>query len=273
MHSNKIARFVLMRFNIEFPGYEHLDNNASDWLEYRLRLAELTSFHSLKLQSLNEFKLVIMISCATPESFIDALVGATQGLEVILLQAHGALPKSLSSTLLDNAEADCVAIQTSRLDSDDMLHPDYLLKMDEFCTKNSLLPELASSPRYFRYLHGQDYVTRNATYSRIAYPENAFGTLVEPINDGILTVLCESHKRISKRFVSFSLDDDTPMWCRILHGSNLVNKPRKPLSLTGHFPVHSDLAEFAKRPTVHPPQKYEPAPRPPRLKESRLRRG
>ena len=264
MHSKNIARFVLMRFNIEFPGYEHLDNNDSDWLEYRLRLAELTSFYSLKLQSLDRFKLVILISGATPESFIDALKAATQGLDVILIQAETAVPKTLSSTLLDHVDAECRAIQTSRIDSDDMFHPDYLLKMDEFCAGNNLFPELANNRRYFRYLHGQDYVTRNATYSRVAYPENAFGTLIEPVNDGILTVLCDNHKRMSKRFVSFSLDDDTPMWCRVLHGSNLLNRPRKPLPLTGHFPVHPDLAEFAKRPSVHPPQKHGPAAHPPR---------
>jgi hypothetical protein len=264
MHSKAISRFVLMRFNIEFPGYTHLDNNDPGWLEYRLKLAELTSFHSLKLQSLNDFKLVIMISGATSESFVDALKGATQGLDVILLRTDSADPKRMSSTLLTHADAECTAIQTSRLDSDDMFHPDYLSRINEYCAGNDLFPDAAESPLYFRYLHGQDYVTRKARYSRIAYPENAFGTLIEPAKDHLLTVLCDSHKRMSKRFTSFSLDDDMPMWCRIMHGSNLFNKPRKPLPLGGHFPVHPGLAEFAKRPTVHPPQKLEPAPQHPR---------
>jgi Putative rhamnosyl transferase len=263
MHSRNIARFVLMRFNIEFPGYEYLDNNDLVWLDYRLRLAKLTSFHSLKLQSLDKFKLVLMISGDTPTSFVDALKEATKDLDVVLLKTQTALPKSLSSTLRNCVDADCTAIQTSRLDSDDMFHPDYLLKIDEYCARNDLLPEVADSPTYFRYLYGQDYVVHSGAYSRISYPENAFGTLVEPLQDSILSVLCENHKRMSKRFVSFSLADDTPMWCRIHHGSNLVNKPRKPLPMTGHFSVHPGLAEFAKLPTVHPPRKYEPALYPP----------
>lgn len=272
MHSKKIARFVLMRFNVEFPGYEHIDTNDLNWLEYRLRLAELTSFYSLKLQSLNKFKLIIMINSATPENFIDALKTATQGLDVFLFKAESAFLKNISSTLLDNVEGECMAIQTSRIDSDDMFHPDYLRNINEYCDKNNLFPEIANSPRYFRYPHGQDYLTNSATYNRIFYPENAFGTLIEPLSDSILTVFCAEHTLISKRFVSFSLDNDRPMWCRILHGSNLLNKPRKPLPMTSYFPVHPDLAEFAKIPPVHPPHKYEPAPRPSRKKASRLRR-
>ena len=263
MLSRKVARFVLMRFNVPFPGFEHLDNNDLEWLEYRLKLAELTSFYSLKLQSLSEFKLVMLINSATPESFIDALRSATQGLDIIVFQAESTAPQNLSSTLLENVDADCIAIQTSRIDSDDMFHPDYLRKIDEYCAENSLDSILAKSPRYFRYPHGQDYVTHSAKYTRILYPDNAFGTLIEPMTDSIRTVFCDNHKRMSKRFVSFALDDDKAMWCRVLHGSNLLNKPRKPLPLTGHFPVHPDLAEFAKLPTIHPPQKYDPAPRPP----------
>lgn len=229
MHSRNIARFVLMRFNVQFPGYEQLDNNDAEWLEYRLKLAELTSFYSLKLQSLRKFNLVMLISSATPGSFIEALRGATEGLDVILFQAEGPAPKNISATLLNKADPGCIAIQTSRIDSDDMIHPDYLRNIDDYCAKNDLLPEIAKGPRYFRYPRGQDYLMHNARYSQIHYPENAFGTLIEPTNDRILTVLCDHHKRMSKRFVSFSIDDDTPMWCRILHGSNLSNKPRKPL--------------------------------------------
>jgi hypothetical protein len=261
-----------MRFNVEFPGYEHLDYNSREWLDYRLSLAELTSFHSLKLQSLKEFKLVMLISSATPESFMDALRRATQGLDVILFKAESASPGNLSSALLENVDAGCLAIQTSRIDSDDMFHPDYLRSIQDYCVKNNLFPDLANEARYFRYPSGQDYLTHRARYNRILYPENAFGTLIEPANDSVLTVFCDKHKRMSKRFVSHSLDDDRPMWCRIIHGSNLSNKPRKPLPLTGHFPVHPDLAEFARRPAVHPPQKHEPAPRPPRMNEERLRR-
>jgi Putative rhamnosyl transferase len=264
MHSKDIAVFVLMRFNVEFPGFEDLDNNDPDWLDYRLRLAELTSFHSLKQQSHFNFRLVVLINSATPASFIDALITATRGLNAILLKAESAFPDNLASTLLDHVDSDCIAIQTSRIDSDDMYHPDYLRNIDAYCIRNDLFPELTSSPRYFRYPHGQDYLTQSATYNRILYPENAFGTLIEPLSDSIQTVFCDKHKRISKRFVSYSLDDGKPMWCRILHGSNLLNKPRKPLPLNGHFPVHPDLAEFARQPTVHPPQKVRPAPRLPK---------
>lgn len=264
MHSKDIAVFVLMRFNVEFPGFEHLDNNDPDWLDYRLRLAELTSFHSLKQQSLSNFRLVVLINRATPPSFIDALTTATQGLNAILLHADSAFPKNLTSTLLDNVDSGCRAIQTSRIDSDDMYHPDYLRNIEAYCVRNDLFPELATSPRYFRYPNGQDYLTHSATYNRILYPENAFGTLIEPLDDGIQTVFCDKHKRMSKRFVSYALDDGQPMWCRILHGSNLLNKPRRPLPLNGHFPVHPDLAEFARQPAVHPPHKYEPAPLPPK---------
>lgn len=271
MHSTSVATFVLMRFNVEFPGYEHLDYNSVEWLEYRLKLAELTSFHSLKLQSLKEFKLVVLVSSATPERIVDALKQATQGLDVILFQAESASPRNLSSTLLENTDAGCMAIQTSRIDSDDMFHPDYLRAIDEYCIKNNLLPELAREARYFRFPNGQDYLTHRARYNRILYPENAFGTLIEPVNNRILTVFCDSHKRMSKRFISYSLEDDRPMWCRVIHGSNLSNKPRKPLPLLGHFKVHPDLAEFARRPSVHPPQKYEPASRPPQVNEDRLR--
>ncbi|MFM7442869.1 MAG: glycosyltransferase, partial [Tabrizicola sp.] len=90
MDNRNVATFVLMRFNVEFPGYEHLDTNSREWLDYRLRLAELTAFHSLKLQSLKNFKLVLLVSNATPESFLDALSHATQGLDVIFLQADSA---------------------------------------------------------------------------------------------------------------------------------------------------------------------------------------
>lgn len=261
MDSTNIARFVLMRFNVEFPGFEHLDNTDPDWLDYRLKLAELTSFHSLRLQSRKDFKLVILVNSATPDAFIAALGQATQGLEVVVVKAESILPESLSATLLDRAKDDCMAIQTSRLDSDDMYHPDYLRNLDAYCASHDLFPALADSPRYFRYLHGQDYVTHGGTYSRIAYPENAFGTLIEPRGDGVLTVFCDHHKRMSKRFVSFSLTDETPMWCRVLHGSNLLNKPRKPLPLAGHLPVHPDLPAFARLPPVHPPHKHPPAPR------------
>ncbi|HLQ17342.1 MAG TPA: glycosyltransferase [Tabrizicola sp.] len=248
-----------MRFNVPFPGYEHLDNNNPEWLQYRLELAELTSFHSLKQQSLSSFKLVILIDPNTPESFIDALTRATRGLGTIFFKADSASPDTMTSTLLDHVDADCMAIQTSRIDSDDMFHPDYLLNISDYCTQNGLFAELEHSPRYFRYPHGQDYVTHSATCNRVLYPENAFGTLIEPVSNALKTVFCDNHKRMSKRFVSFSLDDEKAMWCRILHGSNLLNKPRKPLPLKGHFPVHPGLSEFAKRTPVHAPPRQGPA--------------
>ena len=140
MHSKDIAVFVLMRFNVEFPGFEHLDNNDPDWLDYRLRLAKLTSFHSLKQQSLSNFRLVVLINSATPASFIDALKAATRGLNAILMQADSAFPNNLASTLLDNVDSGCMAIQTSRIDSDDMYHPDYLRNIDAYCVQNDLFP-------------------------------------------------------------------------------------------------------------------------------------
>lgn len=272
MNNRTVARFVVMRFNVEFPGYEHLDTNSRDWLDYRLRLAELTAFHSLKLQSLKTFKLVLLVNSATPESFLEALRGATQGLDVIFLQAESTYPRNLPATLLENADAGCMALQTSRLDSDDMFHPDYLRRIDEYCVRNNLYPELAREARYFRFPHGQDYQTHRARYSRIFYPGNAFGTLIEPVNGKVMTVFCDNHRRMAKRFVSYSLDDDRPMWCRIIHGSNLSNKPRKPLPLSGHFPVHPDLVEFARHPAIHPPHKHEPAPLPAQMEARRAHR-
>lgn len=248
-----------MRFNVDFKRYAHLDNNDLTWLQYRLRLAELTSFYALQQQSFKNFKLVIMFNPAVPKMFLQDVANKLTDLDVILFSSYDNFTKDLHALLLQNCDPDCQAIQTTRIDSDDMIHPEFMAKIAAYCRDTDILGKLAFGPQYISFPTGQDFTTSSASYNGVDYPQNAFGTLIEPIGE-IKNVFSYKHNEMSKRFQTSYLAPDQSMWCRILHGSNLLNKPRALLPVKGGFPVHPDLVEFAKSPPVHPPQLYEPIP-------------
>ncbi|WP_417778621.1 glycosyltransferase [Stutzerimonas xanthomarina] len=244
----KIHKYVLMRFNSNMGAYLHLDNNNLDWLRYRLKLASLTSFWSLRNQVKKDFTLIIVMNSKTPDKFLNELEGELAGIpyyihltDTLALELSGEM-----SSVIRKLGGCSGLIQTTRIDSDDMLAQDYLDALDKDTDLESLEP-------IYRYAPVGQQFSLPQEFREIEYAANAFGTLIEPSGDKVKTVYIYAHPKMIKSFTSKSFGDSRAMWCMAIHGANLLNQLRNGCKPREEFPIHPELAKFLSHPSVVAP--------------------
>lgn len=112
-------------------------------------------------------------------------------------------------------------VRTTRLDTDDLISKDFFDKI------NSVTLESNTSQLLISFPGGANYDLEAEVFYYSSYPENPFLTLCQKnktpdefkcVYDQMHTVF---HKVVQKNFYIRSI---TPMWCSIIHGSNLANK-------------------------------------------------
>ncbi len=203
--------YIVTRFNAAcFPDRLDLADRRldTDWLKERMRLFRKYCYPSVLNQSWSGFEWILLCHPDGPGWMIDELRGM-DGLMIV----HDAK--------YDVRQADGDTLITTRLDSDDMLHSDFMRTIHEY------LPRYRMTRHHklvYSFENGYRYHERIGPNGemRLAYQKsNPFLTLFATArqDERTDTVYCTSHARLPETFPTH-YDTNLSAWCWVKHDAN-----------------------------------------------------
>jgi Putative rhamnosyl transferase len=235
--------FILTRFWFAKgpTGANATTSDVSQWFENRIKLFESYCLPSVVAQSCQEFTWMIYLDTRAPEQYVSkirGLVSPYKNTEVVTVKAWGvpSIVPSMGDITVNTSEVleDIVSrlagetdwVLTSRLDTDDGLHRDFVRRLHE-CIGDPK-EEFLNFPYGILFYRNRCYLYH--------HPRNAFISLFEPAKT-LKTVICGPHERLNEVGPIRQLPP-APGFVQIVHGANVSNKVRgyrvpKSLALQG----------------------------------------
>ena len=226
--------FLLTRFNVTdraklSPGLEQ------GWLSHRFDLFRQFCLPSIEGQRASNFCWLVHFDARTPQAALDQFKELVADLPVVIVlvepdgpDLHESAREAISKQLLPTTEW----VLTSRIDNDDALAADYLLRV-----QNALSGKSAA---FGTFSNGYEW---NGTrlYTR-HYPLSPFVNRIEPVAE-FQTVWEVEHRKVAS-CGEWSRIDGPPAWLQVVHGENISNVVRGRRTLMasieegGQFPVN-----------------------------------
>jgi len=204
---------------------------STKWLAFRLRLFERYCAPSVRAQTNQKFKWLLVVHPKTPSWFLNrALASSTNAFFVF--EGSGRLWPNWPRLVTPFTGTG--RLLTSRLDSDDMLHMSFVHEVQRYAAR-------AHGPLVIDFSEGL----------RLRYPDLACRAIstklpthfISLVEDGRNTVYCAEHKRINQMFWVLSLKTE-PMWVEVCHNMNVVNT----FSKRGQFIPWNSVKSFFRVP-------------------------
>ncbi|MGY6522406.1 MAG: glycosyltransferase [Mongoliitalea sp.] len=240
---------LITRFNIFYKtkmaekGYD-----PEIWLNERFEIFQQFCFPSIINQSSKNFYWFIYLDSETPESIFTQLHKMTSPFKFIRLIEKKFSVFSLRPYLNEDINLmfsdDFQFLITSRVDTDDMLHMDFIAKIQqnfqnqEYCALN--------------FNKGYIYDIDTGVTSVTIHRQNPFISLIEKKSEeGFKTVFHKIHISYKGDPLKIEISNSIPMWCMSVHGLNVstgfygkINKFHQP-NLKGLFSFG-----FQKKPSI-----------------------
>jgi hypothetical protein len=238
------AHYLITRFNLRGSLADRRPLDPA-WLTERLDLFERFCLPTVKGQTEQNFRWLVMFDPETPE-FAQARIreyAKWPNFVPIFLWpgVEGAARKAVQAQLGEPPEI----LVTTRLDNDDGLCRTFVEQIQRRAH--------VTAPTVLEFPVG--YVWHKSRIYRYHFPHNAFGTLVEPRTaagtEGFLTVCTGSHLDIGRLGTVVEVSP-RPSWLQVVHGGNLENRPRgirqSRAMLQQDFDLDPDLFEGVETP-------------------------
>jgi len=209
---NVFAHFILTRFNID-EGASSVLRNDPTWLQHRFSLFSRFCFPSVKGQTCQNFKWIVLFDINTPQAFKDEITRYSYWENFIPVFIRGEeVMSQVRKTILKNIEENTKYLITTRLDNDDAIFRNYIFDIQ----KNFKCQEF----HFLNFVNGY-LLTKHSLY-RNQHMSNSYISLIEKLND-FKTVWCGEHNKLSvigpiKQIVC------EPAWLTVIHGRNISNK-------------------------------------------------
>ncbi|WP_439490595.1 glycosyltransferase [Algoriphagus sp.] len=209
---------LLTRFNVFYQTkIQRRGYDPEVWLVERLDIFLKYCFPSILNQSEKNFIWFFYIDAATPSSVRERLLQAFKPHPFIVLMSQHYEDFTLSSSLKEDIELhlgkNFEYLISSRVDSDDMLHKDYFLKLKEYFNYQER--------QAINFTKGMVYETDSGVISEMNHQYNAFISLIERRKgDGFSTVYHKKHTDYKYDKIVRNVRISTPMWCVVIHGLN-----------------------------------------------------
>jgi hypothetical protein len=234
--------FLLTRFNLRIAYADRPVGVDPRWLEHRFELFDRFCFPSVRGQSSQRFRWLVLFDAATPEPFrsrIDAY-RSCPGFIPVFLDGYSERAVGEHIALLRTPGREYLI--TSRLDNDDALHRHYVRDVQARFRWQRF--EVLCFARGYVWHRNRLYLTHQ--------PSGPFANLIERIGDGppgaVRTVFWKPHPELAS-LAGFHSLDTMPLWLQVVHENNVSNRVtgvRCPIgSLAGDFPI--DVADLAER--------------------------
>lgn len=235
--------FIITRFNLKFPDVTGGKNTsvigvpANEWLANRTDLFMKYCLPSVLNQTSVNFKWLLYFDISTNKDFIQKfteLERQNSGLiKIYLADGYKNFLDRYTEDVIALCDKDCSYIITTRLDNDDIIHKDFVAKIQENYNEQEFMAVnfvkiLMLNPGNLRKLH-IDY-----SFS------NHFISLVERIRDGRIIGCYSRGDREWNRKNEILHIADKPYCAEVISGTNLLNRFRG-------LPVlkDTDLSDFS----------------------------
>lgn len=215
---NSIAHFLVTRFNVRETS---TDRRALDieWLSARFELFERFCFPTVRAQTDQNFRWLVLFDAETPAPIRTRIEGCARwpNLTPVFIPpgVEGAARKAVEGHLRGIPDV----LLTTRLDNDDGICRTFVQEIHQHA--NVSVPTVLDFPVGYVWYRGRIY--------RYHLPLNAFTTLAEPRRSlkgsGFHTVYTGSHTQLG-RVGDVVAVNSRPSWLQVVHGGNLENRPR-----------------------------------------------
>lgn len=227
MKKEKVTLLV-SRFNCPNPVWKNkTQEEYISWLHTRFKLFSQYTFKSYKnLNTKPDQWLLLVEKDKLDNKTFTQLSDLIKGEECQIIQYKSNLRVSILEYLIDTyGEKNFPEeVRTTRLDTDDLISKDFFDKI------NSVVLEKDTSQLLISFPGGANYDSETGLFYYSSYPENPFITLCHKnktphefkcVYDQMHTVFYKvAHKNLYMRSMA-------PMWCSIIHKSNLANHSLK----------------------------------------------
>jgi hypothetical protein len=225
-----VQHLLLTRFSVRIQPSENPWAFTTDqelprgWLDERLRLFRDYCMPSVRHQTCADFAWLVFCDRSTHPDVLEVLYQWADDTPQMLVALTDEFRSSAAGPHIDDA-ADVVV--TTRLDSDDAIHQDYVAAIQGHIPK---FAESAKDTLLVNFPRG--YKLNEQTGDLFFHWETRshFHSLLEKHpGAGVQTVL--SHTHSSMHTLHPTLHDDTfPAWLEVIHGGNVSNKLYKTLA-------------------------------------------
>lgn len=225
------THFVLTRFNVKMPHYQHADES---WLPERVRLFDAYCLPTFAAQTEKQWHWLVFADAGSPDWLREQLEERVAGLgEVVYVDG---VFTDVTAAEAVRARTSTPYVITTRVDNDDAVADDFIATIQAQFERQDL--ELVN------LVNGSQYSKRRV-YLR-PYTRNPFISLVEALGDGPpQTVFVRRHYELDQVGPVRNVRTDHPMWLQVVHGDNvlteLVGLRARPSQVTPYFSCALDL--------------------------------
>jgi hypothetical protein len=207
---------ILTVFNVRL----HFGSNqapSEDWLRHRFQLFEDLCYPSLRGQSNQDFRWVVLLDEGTPAEFRARIARFAEWSnfvphytdQIMSVESFAAMRKDLIMRYVDDSRF----LITSTLDNDDALHRDYIGTVQQQFSGQS-----------YEFINFADGYALDHTRERLYHKHDRTSPFVSLIErtEAATTVWLASHRELH-RYGPVRQVEGTPMWIQVIHGRNAVN--------------------------------------------------
>jgi hypothetical protein len=238
LRDSEFAHYIFTRFNVRYSDSAALASD--DWLRKRLQIFQRFTLQSMRAQTIQPHRWLILCDTHSPQWLREALDALLRPPERAVW-LPGPFNERAAARLVGAPETPYLI--TTRIDNDDAVADDFVatvqlaFKWQDF--------EFVNLPRGVQMQGGRFY--------RRSDPSNAFISLVERRhNRPPRTVWIDQHQVLAKHGPIRQVSTRHPMWLQNVHGENLQNAVHgirlSPRSVVPHFAInaeHVDVPAFS----------------------------
>jgi hypothetical protein len=230
-----VRHFVITRFNLRNGDATSLRMIDDAYLSERLDLFERFCLPTLRQQSCQDFKWLVLFAEDTPDAQKARIARYSEWPNFVPVYLPAGLDHAVRMVVAPYLDSSPQTLITTRIDNDDGLCRNYIEDVRRF--ENSAERTVVQFPVGYVWHRDRIYLDRQE--------HNAFTTLIEPLPNGIdsefMTIYKGSHSDIHQlgRVIDVS---DQPAWLQVIHGTNVENyvrgRRRRIGELSQRFDVH-----------------------------------
>jgi len=214
--NDRVAHFLLTRFNVAAPGREQAIRLRPGWLDGRFELFRQYCLPSVASQTRQDFEWIVFFDDQTPEDY-RSMISELQKLYPFRAEFTAFFEMDKLVPRLMKTGSDVEWLLTTRLDSDDILATDHVAR----------LREILSSPRR-QVINFTEGVILSVTGDHprlytIQDDANPFASLMEKVDEDVQTIWGEKHVDIA-RLAPIMQIGGTAAWLQVVHGGNVSNR-------------------------------------------------
>lgn len=232
-----IVHFIVTRFNVRD---KISDSKAleSSWLDRRFELFEKFCFPTVRSQSEQNFKWLVLFDSDTPELAKERIKTYCEWGNFVSLFVPAGSEGAARKAVVENLAVIPDILVTTRLDNDDGICRTFV----------ESIQERARVPRTSVLDFPSGYVWHRNRVYQYHFPFNPFATLAE-LSRGegsanFKTVYTGSHSDLGRLGEVIEVSRK-PSWLQVIHGGNLENTARgvrvRKSSLSGEFAINEEL--------------------------------